>query len=117
MNRHSLVEGNRTEIVHGIADDVHHAAERAAADGNGDGAALVDGFHAAHHAFGGFHGDAAHAAFAEMLLHLKNDADGGRHGEAVTDHFQRLIDGRHGRFGKLHVHGGAGDLDYVSDIF
>jgi len=36
----------------------------------------------AHHAFGGFHGDAAHAAFAEMLLHLKNDADGGRHGEA-----------------------------------
>jgi len=24
----SLVEGNRTEIVHGVADDVHHAAER-----------------------------------------------------------------------------------------
>ena len=117
VDRHALGVGDRAKIVHGLADDVHHAAERAAADRSGDGATLIDGLHAPHHAVGRFHGDAAYAAFAEMLLHFQNDVDGGRHGEAVADNVQRLINGRHRRFGELHVNGGAGDLDYVSDIF
>jgi hypothetical protein len=52
-----------------------------------------------------------------MLLHFEDDVDGGRHGEAVADHAQGLIDGRHGAFDELYVDGGAGDLDNVSDIF
>src|SRR5271157_1804004 len=77
----------------------------------------IYGFHAADHAVGRFHGDAADSAFAEVLLHFENYVDGGRDGKAVADDAEGLIDGRHGRFGELHVHGGACDLDYVSDIF
>ena len=65
----------------------------------------------------GFHGDAAHAAFAQVLLHFENDVDRRRDREAVAHHAQRLIDGRHLADFELHVHGGTGDLDYVSNIF
>src|SRR5580704_17369160 len=117
MNGHFLVKGNRTEFVHGFADDIHDAAERSAADADGDGCTLIDRFHAADHAIGRFHGNAAHAAFADVLLHFQNDVDRGRHGEALADDAKRLVDGGHGAFDELHVDGGAGDLDYVSDIF
>ena len=95
VNRHSLIAGDRTEVVDGLADDVHHATQRAAADGNRDGSAEIDGVHAAHHAVGRLHGDAAHAAFAEVLLHFEDDVDGRRNGEAVADDAKRLINGRH----------------------
>ena len=36
---------------------------------------MVNGFHAAHHAVGGLHGDAAHAAFAQVLLHFDDHVD------------------------------------------
>ena len=64
VNGHSLFKGNRAEVIHGFADYIHHSAQRSAAYGGGDGATLIDGFHASHHAVGGFHGDAADAAFA-----------------------------------------------------
>ena len=67
---------DRAELIDRLSDYVHDPSERAAADGNGDGPALIDGLHAAHHAVGGLHGDAAHAAFAEVLLHFENDVDG-----------------------------------------
>ena len=70
---------NRAELVHRLADDVQYAAQRPAADGHGDGAALIDGLHAAHHAFGGLHGDATHAALAQVLLHFEDNVDGRRH--------------------------------------
>src|ERR1700690_2569262 len=117
MNRHSLVTCDWAEVVDGLTDYVHHAAQRSTADGNRDGATLVDGVHAAHHAVGGLHGDAAHAAFAEVLLDFQDDVDGSGNGEAVTHHAQGLVNGRHGGLDELHVDGGAGDLDYVSDIF
>jgi hypothetical protein len=78
---------------------------------------LVNGFHASHHAIGRLHGDAAHSSFAQMLLHLEYDVDRRRDREAIADYAQGLVDGRHGRFGKLNVYGGACNLDYVSDIF
>jgi hypothetical protein len=56
-------------------------------------------------------------AFAEVLLHFEDYVDGGRHGEAVAYYAQGFVDRGHRGFGKLDVHGGAGDLDYVSDIF
>ena len=76
VNRHSLLVLDRAQLVDGLADHVHHASQRAAAHGHGNRSALIDGLHAAHHAVGGFHGDAAHAAFAQVLLHLENHVDG-----------------------------------------
>ncbi len=94
-----------------------HAAQRLFADGHADGTAEVDGLHAANHAVSGFHGHGADAAFAQVLLDLENYGNGRGHGEAVAGDAQRLIDGRHGRFFKLDVYGGAGDLDYFADVF
>ena len=105
------------KLIDGLADHVHHAAQRAAAHGHGNRSALVDGLHAAHHAVGGLHGDAAHAAFAQVLLHFENDVDRAGHGEAVADDLQRLVNRRQLALGKLHVHRGTGDLNYVSDVF
>ncbi len=117
MDRHGLGVLDRAQLIHRLADHVHHAPQRAAAHGHGDRPALVDGFHAAHHALGGFHGDAAHAAFAQVLLHFENHVDRVGHGEAVADDFQRLVNRRHGAFGELHVHRGTGNLNYVSNSF
>src|ERR1700733_13232086 len=117
MDGHALFRVHRTQVVDGFADDVEHPAEGGATDGHGNGAALVDGLHTAHHAFGSFHGDAAHAPFAQMLLNLKDDVDGDRDGEAVADDAQRLVNGRHGGFFELHVHRGTGNLYDSADIF
>ena len=117
MDGHGLGVLDRPQLIHGLADHVHHAAQRAAAHGHRNRSALVDGFHAAHHAFGGFHGDAAHAAFAQVLLHFENHVDRVGHGEAVADDFERLVNRRHGALDKLHVHGGTGNLNYVSNSF
>ena len=93
-----------------------HAAQRLLAHRHADGAAEVDGLHAADHAVGGFHGHGAHAALAQVLLHLEDDADGRGHGEAVAGDAQRLVDGRHRRFFKLHVYRGTGNLNYLADV-
>ena len=89
---------DRTKLVHRIADDVEHAAQGLAADGHGDRAAEVERLHAAHHALGRLHGDAAHAAFAELLLHFQDDVDGMRDIEAFAGDAQRRIDRRQRRF-------------------
>ena len=49
----------------------------------------------------GFHGDAAHAAFAKMLLNFEDHFDRDGNGEAVADDSQRLIDGRQVAFGEI----------------
>ena len=46
-------------------------------------------------AIGGLHRNAADAAFAEMLLNFEDYVDGRRHGEAVADYAEGLINGRH----------------------
>ena len=94
-----------------------HAAQRLLAHGHADGAAEVDGLHAADHAVGGFHGHGAHAALAQVLLHFEDHVDGRGDREAVAGDAQRLIDGRHGCFFKLNVYGRAGDLNYFADVF
>src|SRR5580692_2384184 len=117
MNWHGLGMDNGTELVDWFADHIHHASERAAAHGHGNRSALVDSFHAAHHALGCFHGDATHAAFAQMLLHLNDDIDWEGNCEAIAHNAKRLINRGHVGFCKLHVHCRASDLNYVSDIF
>ena len=47
-------------------------------------------FHAAHHAFGRLHGNAAHAAFAQLLLHFQDDVERRRDGEAFAGNAQRV---------------------------
>ncbi len=116
VDGHAQLFADGAEVVDRLADDVEHAAQCLLADGHADGRTEVDRLHSAHHAVGGFHGHGADAAFAEVLLDLEDDADGRGDGEAVADDAQRLIDGRHGRFFKLHVYGGAGDLDYFADV-
>ena len=125
-----LVEGGRqamdgqpvgrldgAEVVHRLADHIHHSPQRAPAHRHPDGAAEVDGLHAAHHAVGGLHGDAAHAALAEVLLDFKDDVNRHRHVEAFADHVQRLVNGRQGGFAELHVHRRPGNLNHFSDVF
>ncbi len=116
MDGHALVARHGAKLVHGLANDVEHAAEGPAAHRYGDGPAQIDGLHAAHHAVGGFHGDAAHATFADLLLDFEDDVDRIGDLEAVTGNAQRRIDGRQRALGKLHVHRGTCDLNDVSDI-
>ena len=117
VDGHGLGVLDRPQLVNGRSNYVHHAAQRAPAYGNGNRSALVDRFHAAHHAFGSFHGDAAHAPFAQVLLHFQNHIDRVRNGEAVADDFQRLVNRRHGALDELHVHRRTGNLNYVSNSF
>ncbi len=117
MNRHSLLVLDRTKLVDRVADHIHDASQRATAHGHGDRSVLVDGFHAAHHTIGGRHGDAAHASFAQMLLHFENHVDGAGHGKTVADHPHRFINRRQLAFGKLHVHRRARNLNYMSYVF
>src|SRR5437763_5101586 len=116
MNGQFLFELNWPKLVHRLANHVHDAPKRTRADRNRNWPALVDGFHATHHAVRRLHSDAAHAAFTEMLLHFEDDVDGRGHLKALIAHFQRFIDRRHGRLNELHVDGGPGNLDYVSDV-
>ena len=69
----------------------------------------VDRLHAADHAFGGDHGDAAHAAFAEVLLDLDDDVERVGDVEAFADDAHGLVDGRHLRLFELNVNGRAAD--------
>ena len=117
MNGVPLFRSNWAEVVHRLADHVHHTPQGAVANWNRNRATLIDGFHAAHHAFGCFHGNRANAALAQMLLDFKHNIDWPRHLEAIADHAKGLVNGRHGRLGELHVHCGTGDLNYVSDVF
>ena len=75
MNGMPLLALNRAEIVDRLANHIHDAAQSAMPHRHGNRSALINGFHAANHAFGGFHGDAAGAAFSQMLLHFENDVD------------------------------------------
>ena len=104
------------EFVHRLADHVDHAAQRLFAHRNANRSAQIDGLHAAHHAVGRFHRHRAHAAFAQVLLHFEDDVDRRGHVEAVAGHAQRLVNRRHRRFFKLHVHRGTGNLNYLANV-
>ena len=94
---------HRTSLVHGLADDVDDAAERAVADGHHDGGARVGHGLAAHEAFRRVHGDAAHGAFTQMLGHFQHEARALVAGlQRVEDLWQMALE--------LHVDDGADDL-------
>ena len=117
MNGITLGGIDGPELVDGIANDVHHTAQGRTAHRNRDGAALVNGLHAAHHAFGRLHGDAAHSSFAQLLLDFQDDVEWVGNVVAFAGDAQRRVDGRQRRLGELHVHRGTCDLNYVSNVF
>ena len=73
VNRHVLLGVHGAKFVYRLAKHVEHTPQRGAAHRNRDRRSRVDRLHAANHAFGGHHRDAAHAAFAQVLLYLDND--------------------------------------------
>jgi hypothetical protein len=66
-----LVGLDLADFVDRAAEHVHDAAQRAGADRNGDRVARGIDCHAAAQAVGGTHGDGAHHAVAELLLHFE----------------------------------------------
>ena len=75
VDRPALLDFDVPQLVHGLADDVDHAAQRGLADGHRDRLAGILRAHPAHHAVGRLHGDRAHAVLAEVLLDFANDID------------------------------------------
>ncbi len=59
MDRGPLLTLDRTQLVNGIANNVHDTAECTLAHRNRDGLASVLGLHAAHKTIRGAHGDGA----------------------------------------------------------
>ncbi len=116
MDGVTLLLANRAQFIDRVADDVDHAAQGLAAHRNADRSTQINGLHATNHTVGRLHGHRADAALAEVLLHLKHDRDGFGRRKALAGDAQRLIDGRHRRFFKLHVYGRAGDLNHFADV-
>src|SRR6185437_631800 len=116
VNGELLVRLHRAKIIYGLANHIDHAAERPFAYRNGNRASQVDHLHAAHHAVRGLHGDAAHAPFTQVLLHLENHVDGRRDFETFAGYVQCLINRWEMSFTELHVHRGTGDLHDSSNV-
>src|SRR6185437_6267380 len=116
VNRHVDLGVDGAELVYRLTKHVEHAAQRRTAHGNSDAGAGVGRLHAANHALGGGHGDAAHAAFAEVLLHFENDVERLRDIEAVAGDADRLVDRRHLCLVELHVNGRSADADHFANV-
>src|ERR1700692_3635018 len=108
-----FVADDRPELIHWLAETIHHTAKRRAADWHGDTGAGVICLHSADHAFGGLHRNGAHATFAKVLLHFDDDVE--RFGNVVA--FARdangVVYGRQVAGLKLNVEHGSDDLDDV----
>ena len=104
------------QTVHRLAQHVDHAPQGGFAHRHGDGAAGVVGFHAAHDAFGGLHGHAADAVFAQVLLHFDDDVDFPRHLEAFAGDADGVVDGGQILLLELHVHHRADDLHHLAHV-
>jgi IS4 transposase len=85
---------HRAHLVDRLAEHVQHAAERLGPDRHRDRRAEVDRLHAAHHAVGGLHRDAADAVLAEVLLDLAMTSIGTSAVEALADDAHGVVDGR-----------------------
>ena len=88
MDRAASLHDDRPSFVHGIADHVHDAPERALADRDRDRPAGVNDFLTAHQTFRDVHGDAAHRVLAQMLRDFEHKAI------AIVDRLKRVENGR-----------------------
>jgi hypothetical protein len=95
MDRQTDLRIHGPKLVHRLTEHIQHAAQRLATHRHRNACAGIDRLHATDHAFGRDHRDAAHAAFAKVLLHFDHDVEWGGDDEAFADDAQRLEDGRH----------------------
>ena len=102
MGRYSF-GGTGPRFILGHAEHVHDAAERAGPDRHRDRLAGVGHCEAALQSFARTHGDGAHDAVAELLLHFEREVD--------VFELQRVIDLGDLIARELHVDDGADDLD------
>ncbi len=102
VDRQVLARRDRAAVVLRRAEHVHDAAERGLAHRHRDRRAGGVHRQAALQAFGGTHGDGAHHAVAELLLHFERQVD--------VRQLQRLVDVRNRLARKLDVDDGADDL-------
>ena len=98
-------------VVERLAEQVKDAAKAGVADGDGDGAAGVDGLHTAGQSVGRAHGDAANHAAADLLFHLGGDR------LAVVLQRDRIQQIRQVLLREADVEHRAGDLDDGADVF
>ncbi len=91
--------------VHGLAQHVHDPTQRFLTHRGENGLPGVEHADTAGQAVGRTHGDGAHDAVADLLLHLER--------QAVVD-LERMEHLRHGATGKFHVYHGADDLRDLS---
>ncbi len=103
MDGAALVHLDRPGFIHGFADHIHDAPERALADRHRDRPVGVRDFLAAHQTLGDVHGDAAHGVLAQMLGNFEHEAI------AVIGRLQRIENGRQIAV-ELHVDDGADHL-------
>ena len=103
-----------SELVHGLAEDIHHPPQRAAAHRNLYRTARVFDRHAADHAVRRFHRDGAHAVLPEMLSHLGGDIDLDPPGLAVCLDPQGIVDRGKLPLPELHIEHRPDHLDDLS---
>ncbi len=116
VNRQAVLRGNRAELIYRLAQHVHHAAQGAAAHGHADRRAFVKSLHPAHHALGGLHRHAAHAPFAQVLLHFGDDIERLRQIEPIARDAHGVINLRQFGFFELHVDDRSNDLHDGSSV-
>src|ERR1700730_3293023 len=112
-----LVTDDGPELIDGLAENIHHAAECRATDGHFNAFAGVESLHTADHALGGFHRHGAYAALAEVLLNFDGDVERLGNVEAFARDAHGVVDGRKMSGFKLNVENRSDDLDDVSDRF
>jgi hypothetical protein len=115
MNGIIIFADQRTELVNRLPQHIHYATKSRATHGNGDGLAGIERLHPAHHAVGRFHGDSAHTAFAEMLLHFGGDIQRLWILKALAGDAHGVKDRRQMSRFKLNIQHRSDDLHHMSD--
>src|SRR5207248_1496522 len=108
---------NRTELIHWLAEHVHHAAKRWPANGHSDVIARVDSPHTTNHAFNRFHRNRAYPAFAQMLLHFDGNVQWLRNVVTFAGDTHRVIDRGQVALFELNVEHRSDHLDHSPDAF
>src|SRR5712664_19501 len=114
MDRVSLCGLDGPQIVHRLANYVHHATECSFANWHRYPTTGIDRFHAANHTIGWQHRNCTHAALPKMLLDLAYDIDRGRYVESVRNNSKCSINGRQVPTLKFDVHYWTDDLHYAT---
>src|SRR5215472_18841988 len=98
------------KLVYRLAQDVHHAAQRRAANRNADAFAEINSLHPAHETFSRLHGHGTHATFSEVLLHFGGHVNRFRNVKAITGDTNGVINGRQVTALELDIKYGSNDL-------